>query len=155
MSGRRHRPHQTLRCELLSSNPSNLLTDAPQESKDVDDKLESLIPWLTKLNDSVTKSGTDCTHEEAERRDRLTRFVSYISSSSFAGSESIACRSLEDIQERSQGLQGKGRMTRALDKTRDSQKVAKLVEDLRQAIVIYQVGIGKSPRDRAEPTYFR
>ena len=131
---------------------SSDLTDASQESKDVEDRLESLIPWLTKLKDSVTKSGADCTHEEAERREQLTRFVLHTSSS--CRSKPIACRSLEDIQERSQGLQGKGRMTRVLDKTRDSQKVAKLVEDLRQAIVIYQVGTKKSPRGHAELTRF-
>jgi len=78
MSGRHHRPYQTLRGEFLSNNPSTPLTDAPQESKDVEDKLGSLTPWLTKLRDSVTKGGADCTHEEAERRDRLTRFVLYL-----------------------------------------------------------------------------
>lgn len=35
----------------------------------------------------------------------------------------------------------KGKMVRFLDKTQDSQTVIKLVEDLRQAILIYQVGL--------------
>ena len=88
------------------------------------------------------------------RRGRETRSVDTVCivSPSFYGSKSIARRSLEGIQERSQELQGKGRITRVLDKTRDSQRVANLVEDLRQAIVIYQVGTYKDPRERAELT---
>jgi hypothetical protein len=46
---------------------------------------------------------------------------------------------LEYIEKRTQELQGKGRMDRILDKAQDSQKIAKLVEDLRQALIIYQV----------------
>ena len=48
-----------------------------QQSKDVEEKLEELIPWLTKLKDGVTTPGADDNHEEAERRERLARFVSY------------------------------------------------------------------------------
>ena len=36
----------------------------------------------------------------------------------------------------------KGKIARALDKTRDSGEVIKLVEDLRRAILVYQVGFG-------------
>ena len=50
-------------------------------------------------------------------------------------------RSLEDIERRSQALLGKGKVAQMLDKIQDSQAVIKLVEDLRQAILIYQVGI--------------
>ena len=35
----------------------------------------------------------------------------------------------------------KGKTAQILDKTQDSQAVIKLVEDLRQAILIYQVGV--------------
>ena len=49
-------------------------------------------------------------------------------------------RSLENIERRSQALLEKGTTARILDKTQDSQAVVKLVEDLRQAILIYQVG---------------
>jgi hypothetical protein len=62
----------------------------------------------------------------------------------------IAHRSLEGIEQRTRELQGKGGVARVLDKTQDSQKIAKLVEDLRQALIIYQVcttrnvGIGLS-----------
>ena len=36
----------------------------------------------------------------------------------------------------------KGKVSRALDKTQDSQEVIGLVESLRQAILIYQVSVG-------------
>jgi hypothetical protein len=69
--------HQTLRRAFLSNNLSTSLTDTPQESKDIEDQLESLLPWLARLKDGVTKSGVDSTHEEAERREQLTRFGSH------------------------------------------------------------------------------
>lgn len=53
-----------------------MLTHPFQQSKDVEEKLGDLIPWLAKLKDSVAVTGADGNHEEAERRGRLTRFVS-------------------------------------------------------------------------------
>ena len=41
-------------------------------------------------------------------------------------------------------------MSRILDKTQDSQAAIKLVEDLRQAIFIYQVGTIGNHQDLAE-----
>ena len=46
---------------------------------------------------------------------------------------------MADIEKRSQALLEKGKVARMLDKMHDSQAVVKLAEDLRQAIVIYQV----------------
>ena len=43
-------------------------------------------------------------------------------------------------------------MVQILDKTQDSQAVIKLVEDLRQAILIYQVGAIENNRDWEELT---
>ena len=40
----------------------------------------------------------------------------------------------------------KGRVARVLDKKRDSGAILKLVEQLRQAILIYQVGTAESRR---------
>jgi len=68
--------HQTSRCAFLSSCAPASLTDLSQESKDVEAKLGELIPWLIKLKDSVTAS-VDGNHEEAERREKLTQYVSY------------------------------------------------------------------------------
>ena len=52
----------------------------------------------------------------------------------------IVGRSLEGIWKRAQGLSGKGKLARFLDKMRDSNAISKLVEELRQEILIYQVG---------------
>jgi hypothetical protein len=43
-------------------------------------------------------------------------------------------------------------VARVLDKTQDSQKIAKLVEDFRQALIIYQVCTTRSLGDMAELT---
>lgn len=53
--------------------------------------------------------------------------------------ELILRRSLGDIEKQSQGLLTKGKVARILDKTQDSGTVVKLIEQLRQAILVYQV----------------
>ena len=58
----------------------------------------------------------------------------------------VSTRSLEDIEKRSLVLLGKGKAAKILDKKQDSGKVVKLVEELRQAILIYQVGIAENQR---------
>ena len=50
-------------------------------------------------------------------------------------------RDLEDIGKRSLALSEKGKVARALDKRRDSGEVVKLMEKLRQGILVYQVSI--------------
>ena len=55
-------------------------------------------------------------------------------------------RSLEDIEKRSQVLSDKGKMAKMLDKKRNSGAIVKLVEQLRQAILVYQVGTVESCR---------
>ena len=49
-------------------------------------------------------------------------------------------RALDDIGKRSVALLEKGKIVRVLDKGRDSEEVIKLIEKLRQAILVYQVG---------------
>ena len=44
-----------------------------QESKDVKDKLEELILWLTKLLESLAKAGGNEDQQEVERRAQLAR----------------------------------------------------------------------------------
>ena len=51
----------------------------------------------------------------------------------------IVGRSLEGIWKRYQVLFGKGKLARFLDRMQDSNAIAKLAEELRQAILIYQV----------------
>ncbi|KAF9790951.1 hypothetical protein BJ322DRAFT_418044 [Thelephora terrestris] len=99
------------------------------ETKDVEDKVGDLIPWLNKLKNNMTTASASGTNEETERREQLTR-------------------SLEDIEKRSQELLGKGKAARILDKARDSGIIVKLVEELRQAILIYQLSQQRSIDDQ-------
>ena len=101
------------------------------------DKLNDLVPWLEKLQESLAKVNPDDDREEVERRSQLARFVSCLEL--LAHIDPIPYRSLEDIGTRSLTLSEKGKVARLLDKTQDSQEVVKLVEKLRQAILIYQV----------------
>ena len=85
-------------------------------------------------------ASTDENREDAERRERLTRFVLhtyYLTDPKLI----VPTRSLEVIEKRSLALLGKGKAARILDKKQDSGMVVKLVEELRQAILIYQVGL--------------
>ena len=103
------------------------------------DKLADLIPWLEKLLKSLAKVDPDDDREEAERRSQLGKFVSRLTS--LISRNLILCyRSLEEIGKRSLELSGKGKVARVLDKSQDAQEVVKLVEKLRQAILVYQVG---------------
>ena len=76
--GRHHRAHQTLRCTFLLSSTPTPPTGSLQQSKDVEDKLGDLIPWLTKLKDSAALTSLGGNHEEAERRERLKRYVQHL-----------------------------------------------------------------------------
>lgn len=71
--GRDQCHYQTLRRALLSNIAPPLLTDLSQESKDVENELGDLIPWLAKLKDSITTAGDNGNHEEENRRDQLIR----------------------------------------------------------------------------------
>ena len=45
----------------------------PQEYKDVKEKVNQLIPWLTKLKDNLTTVTTDVDSDEQKRRGELSR----------------------------------------------------------------------------------
>ena len=49
------------------------LTDPPQQYNDVKDKLEELLPWLTKLREGLAKADGNEGQQEVERRARLAR----------------------------------------------------------------------------------
>jgi hypothetical protein len=51
----------------------------------------------------------------------------------------IVYRSFDEIEKRSQALLGKGKMAQILDKAQGSQAIVRLVEQLWQAVLIYQV----------------
>ena len=104
------------------------------------DKLNDLIPWLEKLLVTLAKVNPDDDRDEVERRSELAKFASWLKF--FADSQLIlGGRSLEDIGKRSLALSEKGKVARVLDKTQDSGEVIRLVEELRRAILIYQVSL--------------
>ena len=70
---------------------------------------------------------------------RATRKVPITSLSYYRLEPITFGRSLEDIEKRSRRLLEKGKGARILDKRRDSGVIVKLVEELRQAILLYQV----------------
>ena len=74
--GRDQRTHQALPSPFLLNRATTPLTCPSQQSKDVEDELGDLIPWLIRLKDSVATAGADGNHQEVERRERLMRFVS-------------------------------------------------------------------------------
>lgn len=90
---------------------------------------------MEKLSEGLAKVSPDDDEEEVKRRSQLAKFVSR--SKSYL--KLTPNRSLEDIEKRSLALSEKGKAARFLDKAQDSQKVIRLVEELRQAILIYQV----------------
>jgi len=104
----------------------------------VKDKLEDLIPWLEKLLVTLAKVNPDDDRDEVERQSELARFVSCLILRVHS-KPILFDRSLEDIGRRSLALSEKGKVARVFDKTQDSQEVVKLVENLRQAILVYQV----------------
>ena len=131
---------QALRGELISNFPPILLTIIDQQYKDVQDKLSDLTPWLEKLLKTLAKVNPNDDSEEKERRSQLARFA--LGTAYLVQQKLTIYRSLEYIGKRSLALSGKGRVARVLDKTQDSQEVIGLVEKLRQAVLIYQVGSG-------------
>jgi len=76
------------------------------------------------------------------RRDRATQRTDQVRLpvAHIATPVNSLCSALEEIEERSRVLRGKGKVARFVGKGRDSGEVAKLVERLRDAIVRYQVG---------------
>jgi len=129
----------------VANRSEALLTCLFQQSEDVKDTLEQLIPWLKKLLESPAKVDPSGDQQEVERRSQMARLVSNQLS---RHERPILCRSLEDIAERSQALLAKGKFTRVLDKSQDAQDVRRLIEQVQQTILIYQVGT-KTCRDQA------
>ena len=54
------------------------LTCSPQQSKDVEEKLRDLIPWLAALESAVATETLDINPEEVLRRQQLTRLASHL-----------------------------------------------------------------------------
>ena len=112
-------------------------TGCSQEFKDVKEKVEDLVPHLYRFrqNANVATSGGD--EAEANRRLELYRYVCWFLTTSVLVNSLRS--TLEGIEKRSQELLAKGAAARFLDKSADSAEVAKLVDELREAITHYQV----------------
>lgn len=104
------------------------------------DKLDDLVPWVKKLLVSLAKVNPNDDPDEVERRSQLATFVSCLGFLVHLRL-TICNRSLEDIGTRSLALSEKGKLARILDKMQDSGEVIKLIEQLRRAILTYQVGV--------------
>ncbi|KAF9784565.1 hypothetical protein BJ322DRAFT_1211500 [Thelephora terrestris] len=91
-----------------------------EESEDVEDKLGDLAQWfLVRRYVIVATVSNGGNREEAQSREEFIR-------------------SLEDIERQSRALLGKGKTARILNKMQDSGTVVKLIEQLQQAITVYQ-----------------
>ena len=90
---------------------------------------------------TLAKVNPDDDGDEIKRRSELARFVLRLGS--LAHPKLTRCSSLEDVGKRSMAILEKGKVARVLDKARDSGEVVRLVEKLRQAILIYQVSSGR------------
>ena len=91
----------------------------------------------------------DDNSDDVGRTEQLTRLAPLVFHLRFYQFKLIVrVRSLEDIEKRSMELLGKGKAARILDKKRDSGMIVKLVEEIRQAIIIYQVGPAGNHRRR-------
>ena len=142
---RYQRIDQALQCASPPSSRSIPPANTTQEYNGVKDKLDDLIPWLEQLLVTLAKADPNNGREEAERRSQLERSVSHLELLVYH-KLTLHDRSLDDIGKRSLALSEKGKVARVLDKTRDSQEVINLVEQLRQAIFVYQVSV----RDRRQ-----
>ena len=111
--------------------------ECSQEFKDVKERVEDLIPhiYMFRQNASVDTSGGD--QAEANRRLELSRCVPWFLTTSISANHLRSM--LERIEKRSQELLEKGTVVRFADKSADSAEVVKLVDQLREAIVHYQV----------------
>jgi hypothetical protein len=96
---------------------------------------------VEKLEITLLRADVHNDNDEVERRARLARCASFPLPLIVAILISYN-RDLEDVGRRSLALSEKGKVARALDKRRDSEEVIKLIEKLRQAILVYQVSIG-------------
>lgn len=128
--------YEVRRCERAF----DFTDDRKQQYTDVKDKLDDLVPWVKKLLVSLAKVNPIDDRDEVERRSELAKFVPRLRS--LVHLELILYdRSLEDIGTRSLALSEKGKVARILDKAQDTGEVIKLIEQLRRAILIYQVTI--------------
>ena len=61
---------------VISNFSRASIIDSSQESEDVRDKLEELVPWVMKLREDLGKVGPNEDLQEVERRTQLARLAS-------------------------------------------------------------------------------
>ena len=113
------------------------LHERPQESEDVKEKVEDLIPYLNRLKQTVNAVVSDGDQAEKERRSGLFRCARWLPTPPTIADGLRSA--LGEIEKKSQDLLTKGMATRFVDKGADSGEVARLIERLREAITHYQV----------------
>ena len=77
-----------------------------QETKDVKERLEDLVTWVTALEESLMKLKTGNDPEEGERCQQLAQFISRLL---HLAAKLTRCRSLKGTKKLSEELSGKGR----------------------------------------------
>jgi hypothetical protein len=108
-----------------------------QQFEDVKEKIEDLIPHLDRFKQNADAAMANGDQTEKQRLSLLTRYAYQLPA---ALTLANCLRSaLDKIKKRSQELLAKGTAARFIDKSADSGEVARLIEQLREAITHYQV----------------
>jgi hypothetical protein len=113
------------------------LHERSQQSKDVREGVEELIPHLKGFKQNVNTGTTDGDEGERERQSELFRYACRL----LAMHTLIngLCSALEEIEKRLWVLLEKHVVAWFLDKGEDSKEVTKLIKQLRVAVIHYQV----------------
>ena len=131
------RSHQALRGISRAHDCRAQLIWGSQEFEGIKEKIESLELQLDRLKQNITTTTIDEDPEETGRRTELTRCVlQWLAPLALPDGRRSA---LKEIEERSLELLKRGRVARFVGKAGDSEKVAGLIERLREAIINYQV----------------
>jgi hypothetical protein len=118
-----------------------------QQFEDVKEKIEDLVPHLNRFKQNADAAMADGDQAEKNRLLELSRYASpSLATLSIANGLRSA---LGKIEKRSQELLAKGTAARFIDKGADSGEVARLLEQLREAVIHYQVSengiVGRAP----------
>ncbi|KAF9649808.1 hypothetical protein BDM02DRAFT_3186020 [Thelephora ganbajun] len=102
-----------------------------------DVKVKDLKLQLDRFKRNITTIPVDGDPKETGRRQELTRYAHRLLTTPTLVND--LRRALEEIEERSQEFLAKGAVTWSTDREGDSREVAKLVEQLQEAVTHYQI----------------
>ena len=108
-----------------------------QQFEDVKEKIEDLIPHLNRFKRNADAAMANGDQAEKQRLRELSRYACQSPAALTLANDLHSA--LEKIEKRSQELLAKGAAARFIDKSADSGEVARLIEQLREAIIHYQV----------------